>query len=501
VFFLLLAAIFFSSCTNRNLSPKDTLTTVISTPITNLNPLYGTDAGSQHINELLHAGLVTLGDNLVPKPYLAEEALSPDPLTMEFKLRKGCTFASGREITADDVKKSLDYFQDPANQSVFQETFSAIKRFEKIDPWRFRLVTDKPAPGLRSDIELLKIMDLQGVQPGTKPENIPGAGPYRLASLSAGEILLERRPQPCLPEPPMKKIRIKVVRDDLSRYLKLKAGEVDLVLNEMNYRKVEAIENDPSLPMRVTKGDGIGYSYIGLNLGNEKLKDPRVRRALALSLDIPSLIKYKSRGMAKPARNILADENFYANLSVPILRRDLTEAKRLLDEAGYSNGTNGKPPLRLTLKTNTSTISVENARVIVAQAKEAGIELRHEAHDWGIFYNDVKTGNTELYILRWVGVTDPRIYYEAFHSSEIGKTNRSRYRNPQLDHWLELGESTTDPEKRRQAYLKAQEIVAKDLPYIGLWYGANVAVYRKELKNVSLHPAGKWLSLLTVSKE
>lgn len=501
VLFLLSVSLFLCACTNRNQSPADTLTTVISAPVQSLNPLYGTDAASQHINELLHGALISINEQMVPAPYLAEEMRAPDPLTLEFKLRKGCTFATGRPITSDDVKKSIDYFRDPANQSAFLEAFAAIDRFEKVDDFRFRLVTKKPAPGLRTDLDLLKILDLEGVSPGAKPSDIPGAGPYRLVNLDAGQIQLERRPQPCLPEPPMPKIRIKVVRDDLSRFLKLKTGEIDLVLNEMNYRKVEVIEADPSLPMAVTSSGGIGYSYLGLNMANAKLRDPRVRRALALSLDIPSLIKYKSRGMAKPARNILSDENFYANLSVPLLERNLAEAGRLLDEAGYSNGSNGKPPLKLTLKTNTSTISVENARVIVAQMKEAGIEMEHQANDWGIFYNDVKTGNAEVYILRWVGVTDPRIYYEAFHSREIGKTNRTRYNNPEMDKWLDMGESTTDPMRRRDAYLKVQEIASRDLPYIGLWYGKNVAVYRKEVKNVSLHPAGKWKPLLSMRKE
>lgn len=498
--FLLIGFFLLSSCSKQGLAPKNTLTVVATNVVNSLNPLFSTDAAAQHINELTHAGLVTINQELLPEPYLAESMKIVNAKTIEFRLRKGCTFASGREIQTSDVEKSLNYFVDPKNASAFRDSLSRIKQFKKIDNYRFQFMLDGPAPSLLADLDLLKILDLDKT-PAEKVFHITGAGPYELLEADASQITLKRRLQPCLPQPPMEKIRIKVVRDDLSRYLKLKLGEVDLVLNDMNFRKVEVIEKDPTLPMATLRGPGIGFSYLGLNMTNEKLRIPEVRRALALSLDVPALIQFKSRGMARRAKNILPDSNFYANKQIPLVERNLEEAKRLLDKAGFSNGSNGKPVLQLTLKTNTSSISVENARVMVAQAKEAGIELKHQANDWGIFYNDVKSGNTEIYILRWVGVTDPRIYFEAFHSGEIGKGNRTRYRNKNLDSLLEKAEAATDIHKRQALYWEVQKIVSTDLPYINLWHGENVLVYRKEVKNVSIHPAGRWSPLLVMRKE
>ncbi|WP_330614740.1 hypothetical protein, partial [Clostridioides difficile] len=78
------------------------------------------------------------------------------------------------------------------------------------------------------------------------------------------------------------------------------------------------------------------------------------------------------------------------------------------------------------LKTSAGTIQVENARILVAQAREAGIMLEHKPFDWGIYFSDVKSGNTELYTLSWPGIADPDLYFELFHSSNIGKNNRTR---------------------------------------------------------------------------
>lgn len=501
IFLLGAAAFLLTACTNKNLSPADTLTVAVGSPVPSVNPIYATDGNSQHIDELLHSALVTVNQQLMPEPYLAESIKVVNPRTIELRLRPGCKFTSGRPITSDDVARTLAFYIDEKNQSPFAETFKRIVRFEKVDELTFRFHTDKPAPSLLTDLELLKILDLDGIEPGTKPVHIPGFGPYRLVRMDASSLEMERAPQTCRPLPASPKIRVKTVRDDLSRYLKLKTGELDVVINELNYRKIEALRQDPSLPLQTAESEGIGYSYLGLNQRAPALKDLRVRRALALSLDIPALIKYKSRGMATVARNILADQNYFANLTVPKIERNLDEARRLLDEAGYYNGQNGKPPLRLTLLTSTASFNIENAQVLSAQAQDAGIQLVHKALEWGVFYSDVKSGNSEVYMLRWVGVTDPRIYFENFNSGEIGRTNRTFYENQEMDRLTALGETQMDPAERKKTYDEVQKLAARDLPYIGLWYGKNVTVSRKNVKGLESYPSGSWKALLKASKE
>lgn len=496
-FFVLLSA-----CTNHGISPPDTLSVELEAPTQTLNPLFATDTNSQHINELTHASLTVNSKDLDPIPYLAEEFRYEGKNAIYFKLRKGCQFHNGRAITADDVEKSIAFVLNPKNQSTYAETnFKNIKKFEKIDDYQFRLITDRPSPALASDLALLQVLQLDGIEAGAKPTHIPGAGPYKLVSFTSSEIRLERANQPCLPIPAIPKITIKVVRDDISRFFKLKRGELDLILNDMNYRKVEAITRNPSLPMAAVIVPSIAYQYMGVNVTAPNLRDKRVRQALTLAFDVPTLIQYKSRGMAIPARNVLADANYYANKNVPVVKRDLEKARRLLDEAGYFNGSNGKPPLHLTLKTSTGVSAVENARVLAAQAKEVGIHLEHKPYDWGIFYADVKSSNVELYMLRWTGLTDPRIYFEAFHSGEIGRNNRSKYKNPEVDRLIDAGENTLDRKERKKYYDRVQEIIAEDVPMISLWYPMNFAVYRKEVKNVTTWPNGSWRVILDMKKE
>jgi len=497
-----LALLALSACTNHSLSPPDTLTVELEGPTQSINPLYTMDTNSQHVNDLAHASLVVTGRNLTPEPYLAEVFRRESATSVFFRLKKGCKLESGGPLNADAVARSLQYFLDPKNESAMARTgLDHVKKFEKIDDLSFRLHTDRPSPSILTELEFLKILDLGVAVPKGKPQFLRGAGPYRVVSFSPGEIRLERSGQPCLPLPPIAKVNIKVVRDDLSRFLKLKRGELDLVLNDMNYRKVEYLQHHPELPMEAQVTDSAHYVYMGVNQGHGALRDPRVRLAVAKSFDIPQLIRYKSRGFAKASRGLLANMNFYANHAVPYVKRDLEGARQLLDEAGYSNGTNNKPVLHLTLKTSTGLVSVENARVLTAQAHEAGIEIEHRPYDFGIFFSDVKNGNTELYNLTWTGVSDPHLYFDLFHSSQIGKNNRTHYQNPLMDQLLEQGDASLDPAIRRIAYNEVQALAARDLPFISLWHPQVTAVYRKNIHGVEVHPLGTWRVILAMRKE
>jgi ABC-type transport system substrate-binding protein len=70
-----------------------------------------------------------------------------------------------------------------------------------------------------------------------------------------------------------------------------------------------------------------------------------------------------------------------------------------------------------------------------------------------------------------------------------------------MDKLTEEGDSTLDPVKRRAAYVKVQELAAKDLPFISLWFPMNTAVFRKNIKGVSLHPLGTWRVILNMRKD
>ena len=488
-----------AGCGRGNKTPEDAIVTILAAPVANLDPLMGTDANTQHINQLVHISLTRIGPNLLPEPYLAESFRAVGDKTIEFRLKAGCRFQNNRPVIPEDVEASIRLYSDPAHKSMFQQAFGKIVRFEKIDARTFRLHTKDPAPALLYDLAVLKVMPPEEYDPEKFRAHPIGAGSYRVAEIGPSGVKLERFDNGCMPLPPMPKFQAKVVRDDLSRFLKLRNGEIDVVLNELDYRKVKIIREGKVKGIAAAAADGTGYSYMGLNFANTHLKKPNVRRAIALAIDVPAIIRHKLVEMATPTSTVVAPSSFFHE-KLPSVRRDLTEAKRLLDLEGYGNGDNGKPPLELTLKTTTYRPITENARAIAEQLREAGIAVEHKAFEWGTFYGDVKARNTEMFLLRWVGVAAPDILAEIFHSKRLQENNRTNYSNAKVDALLDEGSNTLDPEKRRRAFASVQRIVAEELPYISLWHNQNAVAYRDNIEGIELLPTGDWDSFLKMRK-
>ena len=490
-------------CSDHSISPPDTISTATSSTITTINPLYATDAAGQHISELIYFPLVVINDALEPEPYLAKMFKVIGDKEILFTLRENCQLHDGTPITAQIVADSIKPYLDERTESPHTESLKSISDVKIHSKYAFSLILNKADPSILAYLPIIKIFKATAAASPSDAEgkHLIGSGSFIVKKFKATELELARTKNGCMPTPQYSMLKVKTVRDDLSRYLKLIKGELDIVLNEMNYRKIKYVEENESSALRAISGPGIGYNYLAINFQSPKLKDPRVRRALALSFDLSALIKFKSLGYAKQATSILPPGSKFANKNISPVKRDLALAKKLLDQAGYYNGENKKPRLEITLKTSSNNAVVENATVLSAQAKEAGISLIHRAYEWGIFYKDVKSGNTETYLLRWVGVTDPGIYTEVFHSGAPGKSNRTAYSNKEMDALLEKAQSTLNPEQRKNALDRIQAIAASDLPYINLWHNDNAAIFRREISQVQLYTTGSWRTFLGLKKE
>ena len=154
------------------------------------------------------------------------------------------------------------------------------------------------------------------------------------------------------------------------------------------------------------------------------------------------------------------------------------------------------------LKTSNNPESLANGTTLANQWSQAGIKVNHRSFEWGTFYSDVKKGNFQLAIMRWVGISDPDIYRIAFHSKELPPgRNRGSYKNKNIDSWVEKGLRIMDPKKRIPYYYKVQKMILKDLAVIPLWYNQQVAIVSSRVKNYVPPAKGDYSPLFSVSLE
>jgi len=94
---------------------------------------------------------------------------------------------------------------------------------------------------------------------------------------------------------------------------------------------------------------------------------------------------------------------------------------------------------------------------------------------------------------------DPDIFDTAFHSRNFPPAgrNRSFYSNPRVDSLIDQARRETDQDVRKKLYAEIQEILAKDVPSVNLWYLNNVVVHGRRLRDVTLSPSGNYDFLKT----
>jgi peptide/nickel transport system substrate-binding protein len=291
-------------------------------------------------------------------------------------------------------------------------------------------------------------------------------------------------------------VRFAVIPDPTTRALELRKGSADVAINAMATDTVLTLEKEPEL--QVLRAPGTIVTYLAFNLRDPILKDVRVRQAIAFAIDRAPMINYLWRNSARPAASILPPESWAYDDDVQKYNYDPEHARQLLDAAGYPviNGVR----FHMTMKTATEETGRLVAAVLQQQLRAVGIALDIRSFEFATFYSDVTHGEFQFYSLRWVGGNeDPDIFELVFDSNRFPPkgSNRGFYSNPRVDELIREGRRELDQNKRKQIYAELQQTLAKDLPYINLWYLDNVLVARKRVKNITIDPAGSYDFLRT----
>ena len=466
-----------------------------------LDPRYATDANSVRIGALLYNSLLRADEKLRLQPELALRWQVIDNRTYLFELRKDVKFHNGKELTARDVKYTYESILKPENRSPKRALLKPLEGIDQIDDHRvrFRLgVAHAPFPE-QFTIGIVPAAPNRAEAAGAVTP--PGSGPFMLDAIDPGErITLRANPSYWERRPPLAGIIFKIVPDAMVRALEFKKGAIDFLQNDLEPDMLPWLKQNSNAV--IGNHEGTTFQYIGINLNHPVLKKREVRQALALAIDRAGIIRHLLKDFATPASGLLSPINWAYSSSVAEWPFDPEKAKRLLDQAGYRDpdGPGPLPRFRLSFKTTNLDLRRRIAEALKEQLARVGIELEIRTYEWGTFYSDIKKGNFHLYSLAWVGIMDPDIYYQLFHSDSVPPNgdNRGGYSNAELDRLLEQGRTTTDIAGRKAVYARVQRILAEDLPYIPLWWSKNVTVQNPDVKGFVPYPDGDLISLKKV---
>ncbi|MGK7345925.1 MAG: ABC transporter substrate-binding protein [Candidatus Nitrospinota bacterium M3_3B_026] len=493
-------ALLAAACSAREKIPENTLVVAMESAPATLDPRLSTGAAAAKVGDLLFNGLVKRRDDLTIAPDIAESWETPDGTTYVFHLRPGVFFHDGRKLTAADVKSTYEFILDEKNGSAHRGNYEVIDSIAAPDDTTVVFRLKEPNAPFLGNLTMGIVPAGAGEETAEAPV---GTGPFRLMRFKSDErIELAANRGYFEGAPALDGVILKIIPDETVRTLALERGSVHVIMNPITPDLLPRFRRDPDL--RVVTRPGTNYSYLGFNMEDPLTGDRAVRLAIAHAIDRKSIIKHILKKLAVEAAGPVSPASVFYEKDAARYEHDPEKAKRILDEAGYKDPDGEGPATRFTLKYNTSQNELRKriAEVFQWQLGRVGIGLDIRSYEWGVFYSDIKKGAFQMYSLTWVGITDPDILHYIFHSSSAppAGANRGRYKNQRVDELLTRGRVTFG-EERKRIYSEAQKILARDLPYVSLWYPVNVAVLDRRVKGLRLAPDENLRSLKDVRIE
>jgi peptide/nickel transport system substrate-binding protein len=472
-----------------NVPQQDSLRFGLSRAPISLDPRFATDATSTRINRLLYRALVDFDDSLRPIPDLATwEQLSPT--LYRFHLGdNGRDFHHGERLTAHDVKATYDFILDANNASPHRGSLSIITQVNVQDDDTVDFIINKPDvlfPG-RLVVGIVPAALIESQHPFNKKP--VGSDRFELVKWQESSHLFLRR------RSDQQVIEFLEVKDPVVRSLKLVRGEVDILQSDLSPELVTWLTKRPEI--KVTKGQGTNFTYLGFNLQNAVTGQFAIREAIAYAINREEIIHYLLGNAARPASSFLLPPTHWAgHPGLPAYAYNPDKARALLAQAGFTKSN----PLKLSYKTSNNPFRIRIATVIQQQLVDVGIDMDLRTYDWGTFYGDIKAGRFQLYSLSWVGIKMPDIFRYVFHSSAVppNGANRGRLDNPKIDALIEQAEAATTYEAGAALYRELQVALFNDLPYVPLWYEDHVLATRQRVSGYTLAPDGNYDGLNSV---
>jgi peptide/nickel transport system substrate-binding protein len=478
-------------CDRHGANDPSSLTFLIESNPTNLDPRFATDSQSQKIDGLLFSSLLERDDQMNFHGDLADSWSTPDPLTYVFHLRRGIHFHDGRALAALDVKYTFDSILNPATHSPKRGAFRMVASIDAPDAATVVFHLSEPYASLLWNLARPAV----GIVPYGASADFSrhpiGSGPFRFVSQSQDEeVIVERQPDYFRGAPKTARIRFRVVPDAVVRALELRKGSADLEMSSLSPDMIPVLSRQPALA--VSQRPGTNFGYLGFNLEDPILAKQEVRQALAFATDREALIRYLLHGEARIATGILPPNHWAYEQDVAQYALDPARAEQTLNAAGFPRRQNGTR-FKVILKTSTE----EQARLIGAvlqeQWRRIGVDLELRPLELATLLSDAARGNFQLTYSRWVGANnDPDVFEFVFSSKRFPPdgANRGHYRNPRIDALVDQIRTETDREKRKVLCSEVQKILADDLPYLPLWFTDVVSVHRRSLGELPLSPTG-----------
>ncbi|MGL5721158.1 MAG: ABC transporter substrate-binding protein [Brevinema sp.] len=476
---ILIAFLATMACSSGEKGAKDTLIIALDADAVSLDAHRSNDPYSLLVRANIFDRLIERDESNQFIPSLATEWNYLNPTTLRMKLREGVVFQNGEPFTAEDVRYSFE--RALASPDIVQ-IVAPFKGVEIIDDYTINVILKYPFAATEAHLAhgAMSMVNQKAIEDaGDEVAQYPvGTGPFSFKEWNRGQnVVLTANESYWGGTPQLKTVEIRIVPEASARVIALETGDIDVALAIDPVDRDRVTENSS---LTLLEGAAPRVQFLAFNIGrgkNPAWKNPRVREAVALSLDTPGLIRSVLFNTAQPAGSLL-QESIFGAVKIPPVEQNIERAKQILQEEGVATG------MKVSLWTLPG-VQQKIAEVIQGNLKEIGMDASIEVYELGRYIKAISQGEQDLYTLFWTTVTSDGNYglYNLLHSSAQGVSgNRMFYSNPEVDRLLDQARSELNPDVRKMQYQRIQEIIREDYVMIPIFYPYEMAGVRKNVK-------------------
>ena len=449
--------------------------------------------------------------DLHPTPGAAQSwDISPDGTVYTFHLRPQAKWSDGKPVTAEDFLFSYRRMLSPRLAAEYSGNLFVVKNaenynkgkltnfdavgFKALDPLTLQVTLNSPTPYFLSLVGHHSWFPVprQAVEKAaaaanigfddrnnrwTRPENYVSNGPFVLKEWKTNQVIrLEKSPTYWDAD----KIRLHginfyPIESEDTEERAFRAGQLHITSTFPTskfdtYRREhpEQLHTDPYL----------GTYFYRIVVTKPTLKDVRVRRALAMSINRQQIVDDITRGGQKPAFSLVPPGTAGYEPVAKIVE-DVPAAQKLLAEAGYPDGKDF-PPMQILFNTNETHRKIAEGIQAMWQ-KNLHINVALQNEEAKVLQSTMRELDYQIGRYAWIGdYLDPNTFMTLMITGD--GNNETGWSSPEYDRLMALAGQTGDPATRMKIFQQAEGILVDEVPIIPIYNYTRVNLRRTNVE-------------------
>ena len=458
--------------------------------IDTINPILSHNQNVQEFSKLIYEPLLTITENFEIEKSLAKEWISLSDTAYVIVLKENAKFHNGDEITANDVKYTVEKIKELGDNSIFYPNVENIIDVEVLSIYTVKISIDKKIPffeyNLTFPIMSSKYFEDEAIEVNEKANNAPGTGKYYINNISPTEIELKKNEDwwgiSEGKELSLQTIIIKLYSSMGEVYNAFKLGNLDLITTQsLNYEDYIG-----TIGYNTIEYVGREHQYLALNCNSRLLGNLELRQAINFAIDKSNIVATVFENKYYVADFPLNRSNFLYQIDKVSSSFNANKSREVLEDSGWEfksgvwTKTENYVPLRAKLNfvvNEQDENRLRVAEIIKKQLEDFGININLIKANSNQYNKYLENKNYDMILTGKLCGISPDI------SSYVLNDNLSQYNQEEMEQLIdEIANITDDQEKLIKDYKKIIKLVEDEKPFISLCFNRNTIIYNPNLK-------------------